>query len=550
MAEYLLDIHDDKGFKLSFPYSLEAVKEIKKASLGFKWNPGIKAWYCLGPEAVLDLERSRISVTATAAAEARYIEFRNSLNQILEVKMQSAPEGLYGFQQIGSRVLALQRRGILADEMGLGKSKQTLDAARKLLDAQSLIILCPKSLVYNWVDEVEKWYPDMDVMVLPDNKKERAEFWKSPSTVTIANYEKSILADWPKEMGWDVAIFDEVQRAKNSRTQLNKALRSISKQAGAVFALSGTPLEIRVEELYGVMSVIRPAVFGDFYRFRDQHLLTDYFGRIVGSRNNLLLKERIGPWITRRTKAEVLTQLPPKVYNTAWVDLSPWEAAEYQRMREHFLDWLTEQEREMSEANALTQLLRLQQFTSSPALLYDPQGGAEANNITGAKLDELRIIISEWDGRVVIFTRFVDMARILVDELQAERESLIMGDVPAKERTDRVRAFNNGELGKILISTDAGAYGLNITGADLIVHYDLLWNPARMWQREDRLHRIGQTSVVNVLTMVARGTIDQGMLGVLEKRRELFHDIIDGAEEVALVRLGAAQLRKITEGGY
>jgi len=719
MTEPLLDVYGEQGFRLTFPYSPQMVAQVRQA-LGFTFDKRSRSWVCEGPEAVLDLQRFNITIHATDAAIARFQQFRQQLDHILDLKAWNPGEDLYAFQQVGTEVLAGQYKGVLGDQQGLGKSKQSLDACAKLNEERhnanrgvfsqprtnrrnqeesgngqvasstsksqgnsetectesglvrygvgqnlqsdapatdqeqapqrtgestpgiwehvqgrersahdpdgaricstagtsgiserirnsdqrpqntrqasntlqgrfcppavedgnrvgwknafeqgsqsngrqegssaecfgmgspqdlllKILIFAPKSVIYNWPDEVEKWYPNWSVYVLPDDKKERKQFWQErpldTGCVVISNYEKAILADWP-DLKWDVVIMDEVTKAKNTRTLTHKALRKIVKQAKYVFALTGTPLEMKVEELYGIMALVRPAVFGSFMRFRDQHLITNFFGQVVGSKNHQLLKERVGPWITRRTKEEVLTQLPAKLYNDIWVQFTDDEAKEYAQIADNFEAWLTEREEDFTAANALTQLLRLQQYTSSRMLLED-------EGDVGSKFYELQDLLNEWEGQAVVFTRFATMARMLRQLLHLPEEAIIAGEVGAQDRVERIKRFNEGQLGKVLISTDAGAYGLNITGADLVIMYDLLFNPGKMWQREDRLHRIGQTRTVNVVRLVVKGTVDAGMLGILTKREELFRDIVDGAEEAALLKFGKAMLRRVARG--
>ena len=539
MTEPLLDVYGEQGFRLTFPYSPQMVAQVRQA-LGFTFDKRSRSWVCEGPEAVLDLQRFNITIHATDAAIARFQQFRQQLDHILDLKAWNPGEDLYAFQQVGTEVLAGQYKGVLGDSMGLGKSKQALDACAKV-GAEHILILAPKSLIYNWKDEVEKWCPQWLAGVVPDKKTEWEDFFGcAVYDAVIANYEKIRISEWP-DWKWDVVILDEITRAKNTRTLTHKALRKIVKQAKYVFALTGTPLEMKVEELYGIMALVRPAVFGSFMRFRDQHLITNFFGQVVGSKNHQLLKERVGPWITRRTKEEVLTQLPPKVYNDIWVQFTEDEAKEYVQIANNFEAWLAEHDESFTAANALTQLLRLQQYTSSRMLL-------EEEGDVGSKFYELQDLLNEWEGRAVVFTRFATMARMLRQLLHLPEEAIIAGEVSAQDRVERIKAFNEGQLGKVLVSTDAGAYGLNITGADLVIMYDLLFNPGKMWQREDRLHRIGQTCTVNVVRLVVKGTVDAGMLGILNKREELFRDIVDGAEEAALLKFGKAMLRRVARG--
>jgi len=557
----ILDVYKEDGFKLTWPYHPDAqvryaIINTVKRTAGFTFNPNAKAWVSEGPEVLLDMDRIDLwehvtEITPQAAARAAF--FRALLEGIIEAKHEEH-EGQYGYQQAGTNTLVLQDRSILADDMGLGKSKQSLDAIAKL-GVKRILVVAPKTLTYNWAHELEKWYPSWTTIVASDDRKQRKAQWSEweldrkaeiAPAVFIVNYEKLRLNDWDYTRYWDVVVLDEAQKLKNTAAQISKAAKKL--KTDRMWALTGTPMEIRIEELYGIMSLLRPSVFGNYIRFREQHLVLDAWGNVIGPRNLELLKDRIAPWMTRRRKTDVLKQLPPKLYNTVYVDLSPAERAGYKHIKDEFIAWLDEHGKSANEANSLTQMLRLQQYTSSPDLLAD----MDDVEVRGTKYAELLDIIKEYDGRIMVFTRFEQMAMRLLNwlcaDVEAHPEAYITGGVKSEERVPRVELFNNGKLGKVFISTDAGAYGLNVTGADLIIHYDQLWNPGKMWQREDRLHRIGQENPVNVLNLVCSETVDEGMLKVLDKRREIFVDIVDGAEEKAISKLGAGSLKKIVEG--
>jgi len=563
-SQLLLDIHGKQGFRLTFPYNEATVKAIKQCP-GLTWDKSSRAWLAAGPEVVLDLERYHFIYQSTPAAREREIQFRQQLDRILEAKYQNLNGTLYGFQKIGSEVLALQGRGILGDQMGLGKTREALDAVQ-VISAKTVLVLAPKTLIYNWELEIAKWGYPWPVAILPDNK--RKQFWQewSGDGVVLANYEKTILQDWPMDRRWQIVILDECMRVKNTRAKTWRRVQHVVQNSDYVWALTGTPLEMRLEELWGIMSLLRPTVLGSFSRFRDQHLVLDFWGNVIGSKNHELLRERIAPWLLRRTKAEVASYLPPKLYNEIWIDLLPEEREEYEKIKRAFLLWLKEHGRSVSEANVLTQLLRLQQFTSSPMLLEPLEGSSEGQEqilsgaaigslspskngaSCGSKLEALKELLAEWDGRAVVFTRFAKMAELLVKELGLPEQAIIAGYVPAEERVPRIESFNRGELGKVLASTDAGAFGLNITGASMICHLDALWNPSRMVQREDRLHRIGQEQPVNVVKLLCRKTIDEGMNIVLGKRQQLFDDVINRAATEERARWSESQLRRLVDG--
>lgn len=507
-------------------------------------------WLTDGPEILSDMQRFGIRIEWMSASAREICEgFRQQLWDVMDARYEDDSEELYGYQKTGVKVLVAMPNSILADDMGTGKTKQALDAAVKR-DAKNILVLCPKTLCYNWVAEVQKWHPELSCGVVPDGVKSgrqkgkkiigREEFWQAPPPIVIANYEKIRLKDWPFDIEWDVVILDEATKLKNRETSLYSLTRQLLKRTECAWALTGTPLEIRVLELYNILGLLRPAVLGNFMRFRDQHLITDWGGNVIGVQNLELLRERIAPFMLRRTKSEVLRQLPPKIYNNVYVKFTPQEAAAYEAMTSEFNNWL-DSHGVSGSGDPLVQLLRMRQFCATPMIFTDELG-------RGSKFELLEEIIEQYQGRIVIFCFFKEVVHKLREWLRADPEAVIHGDVPNEERLPRINAFNEGKLGKVFLSTDAGGMGLNITGADMIIHYDQLWNPQRMHQREDRLHRIGQKNNVTVVNMLCLDTIDVGMYQLNEERQHLFEEVIDGAEEALLKKLDAPRLKRIVEG--
>lgn len=546
------------GFQAVFKYDANTVALIKRC-LGFNWNPDLKAWVSPGPEVLLDLERQNIVFSYfNKEAEDRAARFYDQLDAILQIKQEPYPDEQFGFQKTGTDLLLWQGRGILADAMGLGKSIQSIRGAElAAISEYHNLIITMNSLTYNWQAEVLKWYPDADVGVVPETgPKAREAFWKNPPKWIIANYEKLLLPDWPFDMIVGVFVFDEAQRAKNKRTKTWEALSRIVDKSFYAWALTGTPLEIRLEELYSIISLLRPGIFGSFTRFREQHLITDGMGNTIGSQQHDLLKERIGPWMTRRTKAEVAPWLPPKiVLPPILVEMSKAEKDMYATINSDFDQWVKDQDRDASEMNVLTQLLRLEQFTCSPDILDLKEKEGDRKPWKGSKYEELVSILRDHEDNAVVFTRFKEMSSRLVKWLSHEPgidfnpQAVIDGDVKNVDRKPRVDAFNAGKLGKVFIFTDAGAFGLNVQG-DLVIQYDMLWNPAKMAQREDRLHGIGRggRDDLSIIYLLNNGTLDVGMYDVLQERQALATEIVDGAEEVMLKSLGKARLMAMAKG--
>lgn len=534
------------GVVISFPWSQQDVDTIK-LSLATQFNWDKKFWYSDGPEVLLDFKRFGIDIEwMDTHSRALAEEFRQQLWDVMEYRLNSYEDEMYGYQKQGSQILAAMPNSILGDDMGTGKSKQALDAAAAR-DAQTILILCPKTICYNWVAEVQKWHPEWTVGVVPDitggNKHlTRKKFWANPPQVVIANYEKVKLSDWDFSTEWDIVICDEATKLKNATTGTYKDTRRVILRSRCAWALTGTPLEIRLEELYNILCILRPAVLGNYVRFRDQHMITDWTGTVVGAKNIELLRDRISPFMLRRTKAEVLKQLPPKLYQNIYVKLSPKEEAAYQAMTAQFNNWLDEHG-VSGGGDPLVQTLRMRQFCATPMLFTDDLG-------KGSKFETLKEIIDEWQGKIVVFCFFEQVIDKLHGWLGCHPEAIISGKVTSNdgERIRRAKAFSDGQMGKVFVSTDAGGMGINITGANLIIHHDQLWNPQRMHQREDRLHRIGQTDNVTVMNLLNIDTIDYGMYQLNREREQLFEEIVDGAEEAILRKLDAPRLRRLVEG--
>lgn len=534
-----LDTYGERGFAASWGYvpDWQAHVDAMKKTAGFKFNKPLKCWLSEGPEVLLDLERYQVPHQLTPAALRRAQAFRCQLNHILELRERPLSEELYSYQPMDAEVLAEMGRGLLGHPRGMGKSRMALDAAARLGAKMILVlVMFEGTLVYNWPDEVEKWHPEWNCAIVPDDKKKRLKFWQeADANVWVANSSKVLCEDWPIDAVWDYVIIDEVGRAKNRKTLTHKRLRKIAHSAKG-FAGLGSHMEIKPEDTNAVFDLVRPSVFGDFWRFREQHLAYDRWGTYLGFKEHgkELYEERLAPWMLYRPKD--IIGLPPILPNTVYVELSEAERAAYRRI-------------EITEGgNGLVETIRHRQCVDSLRLL-DPDGPE------GSKFAALKEIVEEHRGKLVVFTFFAEMASLLA--LWLDTPYYVMGEhhyglkpIKKSERVATVKAFGDSLDSKVLVCTDAGAYGLNMA-ADLIVQYDQLWNPLKMEQRRDRIHGIGrgiEGSRSNEIHLICKGTIDEGMMKVTQARREMFEDTRDGAERAALRKLGTSKLRRLIEG--
>jgi superfamily II DNA or RNA helicase len=417
--------------------------------------------------------------------------------------------------------------GILADDMGLGKTLQSITfilselsniRKRKL----PVLIVCPSSVTYNWLSEIMKFAPEVQALVVDGNKAERVKLQEELSEidVLITSYpllRKDIL--WFEKQSYHTVLFDEAQAFKNPVTQTAKAVKRI--QADYRFALTGTPVENSIEELWSIFHVVFPQLF---------HGLKEY--------SNLTTKtiaRRIRPFLLRRLKEDVLAELPEKIEFRETVELLPEQkrlyAAYLAKLRHETLKHLDKDSFRKNRIKILAGITRLRQICCHPALFVDGYKGKSA------KLEQLMQIIQESNlsgRRVLIFSQFTKMLELIGRELALQGQSYFYldGQTPSEERVTICNRFNEGERDLFLISLKAGGTGLNLTGADTVILYDIWWNPAVEEQAADRAHRMGQTNIVQVIKLVTRGTIEEKMNELQERKRNLIEDIIRSDKKV------------------
>ena len=450
---------------------------------------------------------------------------------------------LRGYQKDGYRwmksLASFGFGGILADEMGLGKTLQSIAFIQsELLNIRErklpALIVCPSSLTYNWLSEIAKFAPQIKVAIVDGSKSERNILQKDvmKNDVVITSYPLLRTdINWFEKQTFHTVFFDEAQAFKNPITQTARAVKKI--QADHRFALTGTPIENSLEELWSIFHVVFPVLFQG---------LKEY--------SNLTRKQivrRIQPFLLRRTKAEVLSDLPKKTMSQESVELLPEQkklyAAYLAKLRHDTLKHLDKDTLRKNRIKILAGLTRLRQICCHPALFVDGYQGS------AAKFEQLLQIVEESrlsGRRVLIFSQFTKMLQLIGKELMLQGRSYFYldGQTASEERMERCDRFNAGERDLFLISLKAGGTGLNLTGADTVILYDMWWNPAVEEQAADRAHRIGQTHPVQVIKLVARGTIEEKMNELQETKRNLIETVIDPKEK-PLATLTEADIREI-----
>lgn len=443
----------------------------------------------------------------------------------------------YGFQWL--KTLGKYRLGgILADDMGLGKTLQTiaylLSEKEERQNDQPALVVAPASLVYNWKNEFQRFAPTMTTDVIIGTPQEREEKLKGSVTpdVWITSYptlRQDI--DFYRDREFSTLILDEAQAIKNHATKTAKAVREIG--ARTRFALSGTPIENSIDELWSIFQTIMPDFFPNLKTFRQ--LEPEKIG------------EMIRPFLLRRVKKDVLKELPDKIETVHYSDLTKPQKELYlaylERIKQEARDSLQGEGFQKSRIKILAGLTRLRQLCCHPSLFLENYQGESG------KLQQLLEIVhnaKENGRRMLIFSQFTGMLAMIRGELEKAGLSYFYldGQTPPKERVEMVDRFNKGENEIFLVSLKAGNTGLNLTGADTVILYDLWWNPAVEEQAAGRAHRIGQKKVVQVIRLITQGTIEEKIYGLQQNKKELIDTVIQPGDQ-ALSTITEEDIREI-----
>ena len=405
--------------------------------------------------------------------------------------------------------------GILADEMGLGKTIQTIAFLLSNKDKKSIVIT-PTSLIYNWKNELEKFAPTLKVGLLHAAKSEREKILDNIDNydvilTTYTTYKNDI--DKYKNINFDYCIIDEAQNIKNPDAIITKAIKNVN--AKVKFALTGTPIENNLMELWSIFDFIMPGYLYNKSKFKSIFVNND--------KNIIELKNLIKPFILRRTKKEVITELPDKIEQKIIIDLEK----EHKRAYKGYVNLITRKIKENNQDNitVFSYLTKLRQLCLSPELMVKNYQGKNS------KLDVLINIINDSsDEKILVFSQFTKVLEVIGKRLNEENisYSYLDGKTSAKDRVKLVEEFNTNNNKVFLISLKAGGTGLNLTSANIVVHFDPWWNPAVEDQASDRAHRIGQKNVVNVIKLIAKGTAEERVINLQETKKELIEDVING----------------------
>jgi SNF2 family DNA or RNA helicase len=419
--------------------------------------------------------------------------------------------------------------GLLADEMGLGKTLQVIAFLGSWKERERCLVVCPASLVYNWSSEIQRFLPSMHSRIISGSASMRHELITSSDAqeVLITSYDllKRDIEVYQK-MHFSCEVIDEAQYIKNAGTQAARAVKAID--ANFKVALTGTPIENRLSELWSIFDYLLPGFFYSYQKFRNNFEVP-----IIKDNDEDVeqrLRKMITPFVLRRLKKDVLKDLPDKLEEVYYASGEDEQKELYDARVQALKMQLTKQTDQQFKENKLmmlAELTRLRQICCDPSLVYDHYNGPSAK--ADMCIDMIKNAV-EAGHKVLLFSQFTSMLAILTKRLEEEGLAyhLLEGSTPKKQRADMVEAFQKDDVPVFCISLKAGGTGLNLTAADIVIHYDPWWNTAVENQASDRAHRIGQKNVVSVYRLIMKDTIEERILNLQQSKNDLADKILSG----------------------
>jgi SNF2 family DNA or RNA helicase len=596
-------VNDAGQIIVTCPYECrDAVK-----AAGGKWDAVLKKWTLAftpdtveslidtlpNPQVHPDVEKILIE-TIEREKKLKRIRAMSKVDHPVCLKVPGLNGSLYNYQKLGVMFALANGHGVLvADEMGLGKTLQAIATALYLKskgEVKQCLIVVPPSLKFNWAIEIEKWTNESYVVIDGTPDERVAQWLKKNVFFYVVNFEllledlfggrdykpkknetlqqkadrearkakaqrRAKILTPVRERLWDFVAVDEAQALKNATSKRSRNVRSL--RCKFRMALTGTPLDGRLEELHSVMEFVCPGLLGSRTRFLQRHAETDFWGKVVKYRRIGEVRKKIQPHFVRRLKKDVLDDLPDKLYSNRMVELTPAEKKVYQALAENG-------HAATEDAAALVSIIRCKQFCDDPYLLADALESAELEEpvdpkeikklrkLTRSKLEALREVLQEVvidnAHKVLVFSQYAEMVKVLMklfDEMGL-KYLCIWGDTDKKLRADYQKQFNEDKTIDIMVGTEAMSTGLNFTAADYVINYDDNWAPAYMAQREDRAHRIVQKNVVTVINFICVDTIEERIRTVLYQKSKISAQALgDEIDEMVLKRLGPQETAKL-----
>lgn len=449
---------------------------------------------------------------------------------------------LYEYQKDGMLHLALRGRALLADEMGLGKTIQAIGACmllKELYNIKKVLIICPTSLKVEWEDQIGK-FCDESFTLVKGLRTMRFEMYKKESFFYIANYEqiRNDVDLIQKTLQPDIIILDEAQRIKNWQSKTSQQIKKL--YAPYIFVLTGTPLENRIDEIYSIMQVIDPQKLGSLFHFNRDYYNLDERGKPIGPKNLDKLFYKLRDVILRRNKSEVEEQLPPCVTKNYFVQMHEEQRTRYEEHNGIVARILAQGKRRPLRKEEYEQL---QQRLACMRMLCDSPYILDSTCKISPKIEELHEVLEELlsisENKIIIFSEWERMLRLIQELPCFENISYAWhtGSVHQNQRREEILRFKNDINCRVFLTTDAGATGLNLQAANIVINMDLPWNPAKLQQRIARAWRKHQKRSVQVINFITESSIEHNMIGTLNYKQAL-SDIVVNGDLDAIAKLG------------
>ena len=558
------------------------------ADIGGRWDAESGVWRVAFTIENLNLLLDKLkNPSVSFEMEAKLLEQQKREEQLERLRIMSKTDEpvnlrvpglrakLYNYQKLGVMYAMANGTGVLlADEMGLGKTIQSMATALMLKSqgkAKNALIVTPASLKFNWPLEIEK-FTDEKYVIIDGTPDERIAQWlrndvffyvvntellledlfggktfkikeketaeqkaKRERMVMRASIRKRVLSGVRERM-WDFMAVDEVHLAKHHASKRTRAIKDL--RAKFRMALTGTPMDGRLEELHSIMGFVAPGLLSSKTRFYQRHVNTDIWGKVTGYKRISEVSSKIQPFFLRRLKKDVLKDLPDKIYENRFVVMTPEESKIYKQLADNGHE-ATE------DAAAIVAIIRCKQFCNWPQQV-------DANCKFSSKMESFKEALDEAviqsGHKALVFSQYKQTVDVLAKVLEdmGLKFLRIDGDTKTTERASMQKTFNEDKSIDIMLGTEAMSTGLNFTAADMVFNFDDNWSPAVMSQRCDRCHRIGQKNVVTVISFICKDTIEERIRSVINQKNKITSQVLgDELEEVVLQRLGPQAMAKL-----
>ena len=528
------------------PFKDKCITDIKGLLKAIKTVVNLGFDVTIYPDAEEFINKNRFEEKMESlVAEIRHDPKRHPLRKQL-LKTELLP-----YQLDGIAFAAGCGRAVLADDMGLGKTIQGIGVAELLsrsTDISRVLVICPASLKAQWRLEINR-FSEKTCQIVLGSAKERPVQYDSGRFFTICNYEQ-VLRDILsiEKVKWDLIILDEAQRIKNWEAKTSRIVKSLKSPFALV--LSGTPLENKIDELFSVVEFIDDRRLGPAFQFFNQHKVVNEKGKVLGYKNIDVLRKRLKPILLRRTRSQVIKELPPRT--TTIIRITPTEEQlELQKSYKQIIQAIL-QKKYLTEMDLmrLQKALLMCRMAANSTFLVDKQSPGYSSKLE--KLNELvNQLKEEEDRKIVLFSEWTTMLNLIEPILENHKLNFVRldGSVPQKKRQALMNQFQKDPDCTLFITTNAGATGLNLQAANTVINIDLPWNPAILEQRIGRAHRMGQKRPVHVFLLVTENTLEENLLASLSAKHELSLAVLDQDSDVDTVDLqtGIEELKRRLE---